>query len=121
MDKIILNQKSGRGYNTKACRREPLVDLLVAEFVCSELKISMDDLRAETRCNINISKARMSYMYLLHTVCRYTLTDAGKFVGRDRTTARHACATIEELRDTDIDFDGILDNITSKIHESVEI
>lgn len=38
-------------------------------------------------------------MYLAHVVFAANLTRAGRIFGRDRTTARHACSQIEDLRD----------------------
>lgn len=38
-------------------------------------------------------------MYLAHVACGLSLTAAGKMFSRDRTTAAHACAVIEDLRD----------------------
>jgi chromosomal replication initiation ATPase DnaA len=47
----------------------------------------------------NVARARQLAMYLLHVSLRRTMHDTGRMLGRDRTTAKHACARIEERRE----------------------
>ncbi|MCZ8188105.1 MAG: hypothetical protein O9308_17165 [Beijerinckiaceae bacterium] len=46
-----------------------------------------------------IVQARHTAIYLAHVVFGCSLTRAGAMVGRDRTSARHACLRIEERRE----------------------
>lgn len=65
-------------------------------------------LRQATRCKAPIAQARQVAMYFAHVVFAANLTRAGRIFGRDRTTARHACSQMEDLRDdprTDRAFD----------------
>lgn len=56
-------------------------------------------LRQATRCTAPVARARQVAMYFAHIVFAANLTRAGGIFGRDRTTARHACSQMEDLRD----------------------
>jgi chromosomal replication initiation ATPase DnaA len=56
-------------------------------------------IRTVSRGQRAISAARMLGMYLAHVTFSMSLTEVGRIFGRDRTTARHACARIEDERD----------------------
>lgn len=56
-------------------------------------------LRQATRCTAPVARARQIAMYFAHIVFAANLTRAGGIFGRDRTTARHACSQMEDLRD----------------------
>jgi len=56
-------------------------------------------LRQATRCTAPVARARQAAMYFAHIVFAANLTRAGGIFGRDRTTARHACSQMEDLRD----------------------
>ena len=45
------------------------------------------------------AEARQVAMYLTHTVFRMSFGAVARGFGRDRTTARHACRHVEEMRD----------------------
>ena len=52
--------------------------------------------------------ARQVAIYLSHTRLGFNYTAAGRLFGRDRTTAAHACRTVEDKRE-DPGLDAILD------------
>ena len=52
-----------------------------------------------TRGDASVAGARQLAMYLTHVVLRRSYVEVGTLFGRDRTTVRHACARVEELRD----------------------
>lgn len=58
--------------------------------------------------------ARHLAMYLIHIGLGQTLTDTGRYFGRDRTTVAHACRRIEERRD-DPALDHRLDRVEAMI------
>jgi chromosomal replication initiation ATPase DnaA len=60
----------------------------------------------------DIARARQTVMYLARVVLGFTYAEAGRLVGRDRTTAAYACRVIEDLRD-DPDFDAKLTALES--------
>jgi hypothetical protein len=69
--------------------------------------VGRDELRAATRGRHNVAVARQTGMYLARVALGMTLSNAGLWFGRDRTTASHACRVIEDLRD-DPGFDALL-------------
>jgi hypothetical protein len=69
--------------------------------------VRRDDLRAATRGRYRVAVARQTGMYLARVALGMTLSGAGLLFARDRTTASHACRTIEDLRD-DSGFDALL-------------
>jgi chromosomal replication initiation ATPase DnaA len=56
------------------------------------------------------SRARQIGMYLMHVSLGASLTRTGQGFNRDRTTARHACAVIEDWRE-DARIDYALDQV----------
>jgi len=80
---------------------------LVEQAVARAFGISEQDLRAPTRRQAAVARARQVVMYLAHVAGGLSLTETGRLAGRDRTTAAHACRTIEDNRD-DPHFDRCL-------------
>lgn len=80
---------------------------LIEGLVASAFGIAGGDLTAPARGTASVAVARQVAMYLAHTQLRLSLTLAGDFFGRDRTTAAHACRRVEERRD-DPRFDAII-------------
>lgn len=72
---------------------------LMEAVICNAYTIPISDLRAETRCPRRIARARQAMMYLTHVGLGMNLTTLGRSFGRDRTTARYACAIMEDARD----------------------
>lgn len=72
--------------------------------------VSLEELRAPTRCKARIAFARQVAMYLSHVVFGMSLAAVGRHFGRDRTTAAHACRCIEDRRD-DYEFDRLMERI----------
>jgi len=58
-------------------------------------------LHVPNRCEAAIARARQAAIYLAHVSGGVGLTQAANAMGRDRTTASHACQRIEDLRDDD--------------------
>lgn len=61
-------------------------------------------LNEASRGEARVAHARQTAIYFAHVVFRANLTRAGGIFGRDRTTARHACNSVEDRRD-DTRFD----------------
>ena len=83
-----------RSQNTDAqlCR-------LTGDIAAAAFGVTVRELRAPNRGTAPVAFARQAAMYLGHVVFGLSLTRLGRGFGRDRTTARHACRTIEEHRD----------------------
>ena len=83
--------------NAKPGRTLPLEPLEAT--VAAAFTISRRALRARTRRSARTALARQTAMYLAHVVFGLSLTEVGQAFDRDRTTAAHACRTMEALRD----------------------
>ena len=81
---------------------------MLEQTVAGVFEIDGERLRSPTRGPAAVARARQVAMYLAHVGCGLTLTEVGQLFERDRTTAKHACAVIEENRD-EPRFDRALD------------
>jgi chromosomal replication initiation ATPase DnaA len=61
--------------------------------------INFQDLRQMNRGKRSIAQARQMAIYLAHVALQVDYSGTGRSFGRDRTTTRHACNKIEDLRD----------------------
>jgi chromosomal replication initiation ATPase DnaA len=78
--------------NARICR-------LMEAAVAAAFAVPVDELRAPSRRAAAVAFARQSAMYLAHVVLRLNYSATGELFHRDRTTAAHACALVEERRD----------------------
>lgn len=61
--------------------------------------VPLGAIRGASRGRQPNAQARQTGIYFAHVVFSLNLTRAGGVFGRDRTTARHACAMIEDRRE----------------------
>ena len=93
-------QCSGVGAsNCENVVRNSMLMQFINQMVAVAFEMKSEDLFATHRGDARTSRARQISMYLMNTGLGSTFMDIGKFYNRDRTTVRHACAVIEELRD----------------------
>ncbi|RUT31027.1 chromosomal replication initiator DnaA [Arsenicitalea aurantiaca] len=85
----------------------------LVEIVAHHRGLRPESLFHTSRCRAEIAFARQIAMYLMSTLLDKSLTETGRVFGRDRTTVAHACALIEDLRETA--FDAELDPIEDEI------
>lgn len=71
------------------------------------LSVRLIELRAPTRCRVEVAFARQVAMYVAHAAFGMRYTAIGRLCGRDHTTVAYACRVIEQRRD-DPDFDRML-------------
>lgn len=64
-------------------------------------------LSAPTRKCAPVARARQIAVYLHHVAMGASLSDCARLFGRDRSTMRHACARIEDMRDDPAFDDGL--------------
>jgi chromosomal replication initiation ATPase DnaA len=81
---------------------------LLAVIVSSAFAVQAAAVRGPQRGGKTTAFARQVAMYLSHTHLGLSYTAAGALFGRDRTTAAHACRTVEEKRE-DAGVDAIVD------------
>jgi len=78
---------------------EGMIDICAALYnVCSK------DMRRTGRTAASVSRVRQIAMYVTHVTLGISMHEVGHGFARDRTTVRHACHLIEDLRD-DEEFD----------------
>ncbi len=80
----------------------------VEAMVAAAFAVGPNVIRDPRRGRAAAAFARQVAMYLAHTRLGLSFTEAGAYFGRDRTTAAHACRTVEDKRE-DPSIDAILD------------
>lgn len=87
---------------------------LMQEVIARAWNVPVAELRASTRRHAPVAQARQVAMYLTHVTFGFSLSAVGRYFGRDRTTAAHACRLIEDRRD-DVAFDLLLDRLEQSV------
>ncbi len=87
---------------------------LMQEVIARAWNVPVVELRAPTRRHAPVAQARQVAMYLTHVAFGFSLSAVGRYFGRDRTTAAHACRLIEDRRD-DAAFDLLLDRLEQSV------
>lgn len=89
------------------------------EFIVSRaLGIRLQLLELNMRGAAHVALARQLSMYLAHVCCGLSYAEVGRVFNRDRTTAAHATAQIEERRENGI-FDHTVDNLERALKTSL--
>ena len=100
--------------HASAPRRRRQDDLQTAAFIAQAVAFSTGvgagAIADPGRNGAAAARARQIAMYLAHTALSWPLWRVGLAFGRDRTTAGHACAVIERLRDDKL-FDARLEDL----------
>lgn len=71
----------------------------IVEIIGRRRDVEREALFAHSRSRAPVAAARQMAMYLCHVLLEISMTDVGRYFGRDRTTVAHACAVVEDLRD----------------------
>ena len=82
--------------------------------------VELNQLLSPTRGQKKTALARQVAMYLAHTTGGLSLSRVGRLFARDRTTVAHACALVEDARDTQV-FDRTLSHLESTISCQMEL
>lgn len=87
-------------------RSEQVMELCEAMIdICAALyHVSSKELRKTGRTASEVARVRQIAMYVTHVSLGVSMQEVGRGFARDRTTVRHACHLIEDLRD-DAEFD----------------
>src|SRR5262245_38129912 len=72
---------------------------LMEESVAATFAVPVAELRLPSRRRADVALARQTAMYLAHVSFGLSHDKVGKLFRRDRTTARHACRSVEAQRD----------------------
>lgn len=73
---------------------EAMIDICAALF-----DVPSKALRSTKRTTAGVSRVRQIGMYVTHVTLHVSMQEVGRGFARDRTTVRHACHLIEDLRD----------------------
>jgi hypothetical protein len=89
------------------------------EFIVSHaLGIRIQLLQLNMRGAAHVALARQLSMYLAHVCCGLNYAEVGRIFNRDRTTAAHATALIEERRENG-NFDHAVDSLERALKTSL--
>jgi chromosomal replication initiation ATPase DnaA len=89
---------------------------LLATIVSAAFAVRPGDLCGPRRGAKSVALARQVARYLSHTQLGRSYTATGALFGRDRTTAAHACRTVEEKREK-AEIDAIVDCVERAIDQ----
>ena len=89
---------------------------LVESMVASAFAVEPGAIRSCRRGPAPAACARQVAIYLAHTRLGLSYTAAGTCFGRDRTTAAHACRTVENRRD-----DSRIDRIIDLLEKAIDV
>ncbi|MBY0422601.1 MAG: hypothetical protein K2Q06_09875 [Parvularculaceae bacterium] len=84
-------------------RIETLAELVAeqaVEVASLALNVPAREIKSSSRLRARAAFARQIAMYLAHVIGQATTVDLAVIFGRDRSTVSHACAMIEERRDS---------------------
>lgn len=114
---MALNLVShGTKYRTRRAGSNPC--RYVVAVVASARGIRPMEMLHPTRSRPAVAGARQLAMYLSHVLLGMTMTEVGRFFGRDRTTVAHACALVEDAREDPL-IDRDIDALEMAVHQRV--
>ncbi len=104
--------------------RSPILLMQIAQealgITSEACNVSIYELKAKRRSRATIAFARQIAMYLAHVVGQMTLADISAVFERDRTTVAHACAMIEDRRDSPM-FDRQMEFLSGEFRLRLEV
>ncbi len=90
--------------------------LVVEATVAASYRLPITIFHAPNRCTAPVAFARQIAMYISHVWLGLSLTEVGRYFGRDRTTVAHACHVVEERREN-----PNIDRLLSSIEAAVDL
>ncbi len=82
----------------------------IEAMVATVFRVRAENMKSDKRGRADVAFARQVAIYLAHTRLGISYAEAGELFHRDRTTAAHACRTVEDRRE-DERIDRILDHL----------
>ena len=107
--------RAAAGRVDRLWRRDPVAAAALG-VVAEARGLAIGDLLQPNRGAAKIAFARQLAMYLVHILLGRTLTEVGEVFGRDRTTVAHACALIEDQRESRT-FDAAVERLETIIQQ----
>ena len=112
---LTMNASAAGGGKERKTNGDEWLCRSVSEIVAAAFGVTADELQAPRRGTAPVAFARQAAMYLAHVVFGLNMKRLGRSFGRDRTTARHACRTIEDMRD-----DPVIDRTLSVLEAACD-
>ncbi len=92
---------------------------ILARVIATAHELEISELFHHSRSRAPIAATRQLAMYMMHVVLGRSLTDVGKFYGRDRTTVAYACVRVEDMRD-DLECDAQINDLELRYERAVK-
>ncbi len=90
----------------------------IVEVVAKHFDVRLTDLQSKKRSQ-SITVPRQICMYLARLLTKHSLEEIGGHLGgRDHTTVMHACAKIDEEKQSDPKMQALLTELTKQITQS---
>jgi len=113
---IELAQRALEGQIRLATRRISIMDIV--EVVTKHFDVRLTDLQSKRRSQ-SITVPRQICMYLARILTKHSLEEIGGHLGgRDHTTVMHACAKIDEEKQSDPKVQALLTELTKQITQT---
>jgi chromosomal replication initiator protein len=113
---IELAQRALEGQIRLAARRIGIMDIV--EVVAKHFDVRLTDLQSKRRSQ-SITVPRQICMYLARILTKHSLEEIGGHLGgRDHTTVMHACAKIDEEKQSDPKMQALLTELTKQITQT---
>ncbi len=113
---IETTRRDQRFSRTESDRETEPMAHFVEALVASAFGIRAGAIREPARGAAPVAFARQVAIYLFHTRLGLSYSATGRLLGRDRTTAAHACRVIEERRE-----DSSLDTVLDCLERSIDL
>lgn len=108
-------RRAARPTVTSTMAQAALADRVSEACAAAWRAVDPQTLRNATRSTARVAIARQAAIYFSHVFFGANLTRAARVFGRDRTTARHACSRMEDMRE-DRRIDRAFDVIEPALH-----
>ncbi|MCX5646128.1 MAG: chromosomal replication initiator protein DnaA [Phycisphaerae bacterium] len=113
---IELAQRALEGQIRLATRHISVMDII--EVVAKHFDVRLTDLQSKRRSQ-SITVPRQICMYLARLLTKHSLEEIGGHLGgRDHTTVMHACAKIDEEKQSDPKMQALLAELTKQITQT---
>ena len=113
---LDLARRALEGQIKLATKHISITDII--EVVTQYFDVRLTDLQSKRRSQ-SITVPRQICMYLARTLTKHSLEEIGGHLGgRDHTTVMHACAKIDEERQSDPKMQALLNELTKQITQT---
>jgi hypothetical protein len=113
---------AGEGRREELCTPLRQACKVVRQMTAELLTFTVDRVQIRRERRRQQCHARQIAMYVCHVALRIPQSDVAYAFGRDRTTVRHACAAVEDRRDSPAydDFVGAVERLALSVFQPAE-